>query len=756
MRLVETVVPRNRLVALVPSLRKDGETEKAEELFGWGCVARLVKVLRFPDDTLRVLVRGLRRARCLGLVQTEPYLKGRIEPVEPGRVTGEAFEALARTVLTQFQELITIAPNLPEDLRVALLNIDDPGRQADLIANTLSIRFEEKLAILEALAVPLRLERLSVLLTREIATLKLGNEIQDKVNSTFGKQQREAYLREQLRAIQEQLNEEPDTPELADLRKRLAQADLPPEAREAADRELERLRRMHPANADYQVARGYLEWLVALPWNRVSEERTDLREAARILDADHYGLEKAKERILEYLAVRQLQKEARGPILCFVGPPGVGKTSLGQSIARALGREFVRVSLGGIRDEAEIRGHRRTYVGALPGRLLQGIRRAKTANPVFMLDEIDKIGADFRGDPGAALLEALDPEQNGRFSDHYLEVPFNLSRVLFIATANLTDPILPALHDRMEMIRLPGYTAQEQREIARRFLVPRQMAATGLDARQLRFNAAALDAIIARYTHEAGVRNLEREIGTICRKVARRLVESRATGQEPPPLRLAPAGLPAWLGPQRLFPEHAATRGLVGVATGLAWTAAGGEILLIEATAFPGKGTLTLTGSLGDVMKESAQIALSFVRTHHAALGFDPALIEKQDLHLHVPAGATPKDGPSAGITMAVALASLLTGRAVRPRLAMTGELSLQGRVLPVGGVKEKLIAAARAGVRTVLMPEKNRNDLDELPADVRRLLRFEFCAEVGAVFATALLPAPARRHTNAPTPKEA
>ncbi len=762
-RLVNGLAEDRRLLVLVPATARHGDRVKPEELATYGCAARIIKLLRFPDESLRVLVRGLRRVRLVRAFERDGALAGKFAPVaEITPPPSPELEGIARTVIAQFQGAVTLSPTLPDDLRVAILNIENNGRMADFIANTVNLSFPEKLELLEEADVRARLETIAVLLTRELEHLKLGSEIQGKVNASFGKSQREAYLREQLRVIQEQLDDEPDPPEVAELRKKVAAAALPPAAAEAAVRELDRLRKMHPANPEYHVGRNYIDWLLALPWNTRTEDRLELAEAARILDADHYGLAKIKDRILEFLAVRRLNPDGAGTILCLAGPPGVGKTSFGKSIARALGREFIRISLGGIRDEAEIRGHRRTYIGSMPGRILQGLRRAKSANPVFMLDEIDKIGADFRGDPSAALLEALDPQQNAAFSDHYLEVPFDLSKVMFIATANLMDSVLPALRDRMEILQLPGYTPAEKAEIARRYLVPRQLENCGLSAERVIFTPETVSRIIDRYTCEAGVRGLERAVGNVCRKLARKQVEGAekvdivdkvdgvdkadAAAHPVHPVHpvhkvhvVHPSDLPGLLGPQQLFPETVAEEAMTGVATGLAWTSAGGDVLQIEVTGFPGKGELTLTGSLGDVMKESARIALSYIRSRHTALGIEPEAFAKTDLHIHVPAGATPKDGPSAGVTLAVALASHFTGRAVRPRLALTGELSLRGRVLPVGGVKEKVLAAARAGVKTVILPEKNRQDLDEIPADLRAGLEFRFHEDAAALLDDAL-----------------
>jgi len=719
--LTEDVTAGDRLVVFVPAAATEEPDGHMVEPFPVGCVGRIVKMIRFPDETVRVLTRGIRRVRIDEVITAEPSPCVRISEMEDtGTDTVEA-EAVARNAQIMFNEIIGLSPHLPDELRVALLNIYDYGRLADLIADTIGLAYEEKLQVLAAEDVQVRLSIVNDAMARELNVLRLGNEIQAKVNTAFAEHQREQLLREQLRAIQEQLGEEPDTPDIAELRQKMADADLPKEAREAAERELDRLRRMHPAAADYNVSRTYVEWLLDMPWQTCTEDRLDIRKARRILDADHYDLDLVKDRILEHLAVMQLKTDGNSPVLCFVGPPGVGKTSLGQSIARAMGREFVRISLGGIRDEAEIRGHRRTYVSALPGRILQGIRKAKTANPVFMLDEIDKLGTDFRGDPGSALLEVLDPQQNNAFSDHYLEVSFDLSRVMFITTANLLDPIPPALLDRMEVIRIPGYTRLDKRHIARRFLIPRQLETNGLSKSQLAIKPTAVDGIVSQYTMEAGVRNLEREIGRVCRKHARRIVE----GDADPAVRasIGVAELADYLGPRKVFPDLPPKTPGVGIATGLAWTSAGGETLQIEVNALPGTGKLTLTGSLGDVMKESAQIALSYVRSRHEALGVDDKRFSEQDFHIHVPAGATPKDGPSAGIAIACALASLATDRPVRPGLAMTGEISLRGRVLPIGGLKEKLLAAARAKLTTVIIPAQNSSDLEDIPEEIRSKL---------------------------------
>ncbi len=739
-QLIDDAVAGDRLVALMPMRPAERAPTQVEDFHPVGCLARIVKMLRLPDETRRVLVRGLSRIQLQSIKRVEHYLLGEVVPAPEVEDHSLETEAMATAASKQFQNLVAMAPHLPDELRIAAVNIDDHSRLVDLIADTINLSFEEKAGILATVPLRERLEVILALLGREEVMLRVGSEIQSKVSNAFAESQREHFLREQLKAIREQLGEDNESPDIQEMKQRIGKAKLPVEVREAADKELERLRMMHPASADYNVARTYIDWLVSLPWNVFSKDRLDIGRAKKILDRDHFDLTKVKERILEFLAVLQLKKDMRAPILCFVGPPGVGKTSLGRSIAAALGREFVRISLGGVRDEAEIRGHRRTYVGALPGRIIQGLKRAKTANPVFMLDEIDKLGNDFRGDPGSALLEVLDPQQNSSFSDHYLEVPFDLSTILFITTANLTDPIPPALHDRMEVIRIPGYTQNEKAEIAKRFLVPRQLKAAGLTARQLAFQPAALETIISVYTSEAGVRNLEREIGSVCRKHARAIVEGKIALNHK--VSVKGGDVAAYLGPQRLFPDQVASEPRLGSATGLAWTAAGGEIMHIEASLVPGKGQLVLTGSLGEVMKESAQIAMSYVRGRAAEFGFDPTLLDKQDIHVHVPAGATPKDGPSAGVAMATAIASLLTGRAARPYLAMTGEITLRGRVLPVGGVKEKVLAASRSGVREVILPRDNGCDLQEdVPAEILATMSFHPVEDAAAALALALEP---------------
>jgi ATP-dependent Lon protease len=740
-RLIDDVVAGNRLLAV--TLQKDPDTEHPgpDQLHRHGCIARVMRMLKFPDESVRVLIQGLKRMRIAQFESEVPYLQARIVSLED--VVEESIEiaALARNVANQFQEIISLSPSLPDELKVAVVSIEDPGKLADIVAANLNISLQEKQHLLEAVSVKVRLNLLTGLLNREIEVLHLGSEIQSKVSTALSKSQREYFLREQLKAIQKELGESGEQgSDVRELRDKIDKAQMPPEVKKIAIKEVERLGTMTPAAAEYTVSRSYLDWLIALPWSKSTDDKIDIAQAKRILDEDHYDLEHVKKRILEYLSVLKLKSNGtgvaagKGPILCFVGPPGVGKTSLGMSIARTLGRKFVRMSLGGVRDEAEIRGHRRTYIGALPGRILQGLRRAESNNPVFMLDEIDKVGADFRGDPSSALLEVLDPQQNNSFSDHYLEVPFDLSRVMFITTANLLEPIPHALRDRMEVITLPGYTEEEKVHIAMKYLVLRQLAEHGLKKGQLSINKAALAVIIRDYTREAGVRALERQIATICRRTARRIVEGRTKS-----VTVIPRNVKDFLGPPEFFHDMAERMTDPGVAIGLAWTATGGDILFVEATQMPGKGNLILTGSLGDVMRESVQAALSYVRSRAEQLGIDPKIFEKSDIHVHVPAGAIPKDGPSAGMTMAVALTSLLMHNPVKPALAMTGEITLRGKILPVGGVKEKVLAAARSGVKTVILPDLNRKDLVDVPAEIRKKMKFRFVATIGEALKFAL-----------------
>jgi ATP-dependent Lon protease len=670
------------------------------------------------------------------IIGDDPYYVARVTPINEEEDQTIATEALMRAVLALFEKCVRLSPTLPEDAYVMALNIGKAGWLADFIASTLELEDAEAQTLVATFNPVERLQRVSIILARELDVLELQTKIHSQVQEEVDKSQREYFLREQLKAIQKELGEsDPQVREVAEMRVRIDSAEMPEEAAKRAEEELHRLEQLPTAAPEVGVIRTYLDWMVNLPWNRQTEDNLDLSHAATVLDQNHYGLSRVKERVLEYMAVRQLAREhQRAPILCFVGPPGVGKTSLGRSIAEALGRRFVRISLGGIRDEAEIRGHRRTYVGAMPGRVLQVMRNAGTTNPVFMFDEIDKVGTDFRGDPSAALLEALDPEQNRAFSDHYLDVAYDLSGVLFLTTANLLDPIIPALRDRLEVIELAGYIEDEKLHIAERFLVPKQLLENGLTGRQLTFSRGALIRVIREYTHEAGVRNLEREIAGICRKVARQVAESGDRS-----VYVQSSSLPRYLGAQKFFWGVAEEHDEVGVATGVARTEMGGDVLGVEVTLMPGKGGLILTGQLGEVMRESAQAALSFARSRAAEFGIEPGSFEQQDIHVHVPAGAQPKEGPSAGITIATALISALAQRPVNREVAMTGEITLRGRVLPVGGLKEKVLAAHRAGIKTFVLPTKNRKDLDEVPVGVRRELRFIFANEMNEVLNVAL-----------------
>jgi ATP-dependent Lon protease len=721
-KLVQEALQGSRIIGAVMQRDPSVDDPRAQGLHAIGTVVLIHKAMKQPDGTVRLVVQGLSRFRITDVLQEAPFLRARIQrPADDAPATLEV-EALARTASTLFQKVVSLSPTLPDELQNVLGAAEAPGVLADLIAGALPIlQTALRQELLETIGVAERLQRLVAALTKEAEVLELGSKIQSEAQSEMSKSQREYYLREQMKAIQKELGDGDDrTQEIDALRKKIDAAGMTEEAKTEALRELDRLAKMPPAAAEYTVARTYIDWLVSMPWQQETADNVDIAAARTILDEDHEGLEKIKDRILEYLAVKKIRQAGKDPILCFVGPPGVGKTSLGKSIARALGRKFHRISLGGMRDEAEIRGHRRTYIGALPGQIIQGLRRAGTKNPVFMLDEIDKLGMDFRGDPASALLEVLDPEQNVSFRDHYLDVAFDLSRVLFVTTANVVDTVPPALRDRMEIIPLAGYTEEEKIAIAQRHLVPKQAKEHGLDpAADIEFTPEALRLLARGYTRESGVRNLEREIASVCRKVARR----RAEGH-PDAVQVSPDLVTSFLGVPRFELEEVEERTRVpGVAIGLAWTPVGGDVLFIEATRMQGKRTLTLTGQLGDVMKESVQAALSWVRSHADELAIAPEFWETSDIHVHVPAGAIPKDGPSAGVTMTTALVSLLTGRRVRPGLAMTGEVSLTGRVLPVGGIKEKVLAAHRAGIRTVLLPKRNEKNLVE---DVPRAVRDE------------------------------
>jgi ATP-dependent Lon protease len=731
LKLLDNVLATNRFVALVA--QKDVEKDKLNpsDLYEYGTASVVLQMLRMPDNTAKMLVQGIARIHIKEFTETEPFFKAKVDVLKDVPDKGDVeTEALATNAKNQFSRMVSISPHLPEELKIVIVNIDNPGRLSDLISSHLNISLSEKQEILETLNVKERLQKINTFVNNEMQVLELAGKIQSQVKNEMEKGQREYYLRQQLKAVQEELGEGDDqAAEVKELRKKLKQAKLPEEARKEADRELSRLSRMHPSSAEYTVARTYLDWLIALPWSTSTKDNLDIPSAHKVLETDHYNLKKVKERILEYLAVRKLKEDMKGPILCFVGPPGTGKTSLGKSIARAMGRKFVRMSLGGIRDEAEIRGHRRTYVGAMPGRIIQGLRKASSNNPVYMLDEVDKLVADFHGDPSSALLEVLDPEQNFSFSDHYLDVPFDLSKVMFITTANILDTIPHALRDRMEVLDLPGYTTEEKLEIAKQYLVPKQFEAHGLKDNNLEITDEAIKIIISDYTKEAGLRNLEREIGTVCRKVAKEVASGNTI-----PVKANARNVSDFLGPIKFFSEIAERTAEPGVATGLAWTQAGGEILFIESTRMPGTGKLTLTGQLGNVMKESAQAAMSYVRAKAKTLDLSLKDFSKYDYHIHVPAGAIPKDGPSAGVTMAISLISLFKKAAAKPQIAMTGEITLRGRVLPVGGIKEKVLAAKRAGITTVILPKKNEKDLVDVPEKAKEKLSFKLIEKVDEI----------------------
>ncbi|MGB9919381.1 MAG: endopeptidase La [Moorellales bacterium] len=720
------------------AMQKEAETDDPGEgdIFAVGTVAEIKQLLKLPGGTIRILVEGLARGVILRFLRLEPYLEVEVQVSSPPVERDVEIDALVRALLDQFEEYVKNSKKIPPETVVTVSNLDDPGRLADAIAAHLNLKLADKQALLEALEVKERLELLLRILAQEMEILELERRINQRVRKQMEKTQKEYYLREQIKAIQKELGEKDErAAEVEELRERIDKARLPKEVREKALKEVERLEKMPPMVAEATVVRNYLDWLLSLPWAEQTRDRLDVALAEKILDEDHYGLKEVKDRILEYLAIRKLARKMKGPILCFVGPPGVGKTSLAKSIARAMGRKFVRISLGGIRDEAEIRGHRRTYVGALPGRIIQGMKQAGTKNPVFLLDEIDKVGMDFRGDPTSALLEVLDPEQNHAFSDHYIESPFDLSKVFFITTANVVHTIPRPLLDRMEVITISGYTEEEKVQIALRHLLPRQLKEHGLKPKQLSLSENAIRRIIREYTREAGVRNLERQIATICRKVARDIVTGKAQS-----VKVSSQSLPHWLGIPRYRYGVIDEENQVGVATGLAWTENGGEVLSVEATVVKGKGNLTLTGKLGEVMRESAQAGFSYIRSKAQELGIPEDFYEKYDLHIHVPEGAIPKDGPSAGITMATALASSLTNQPVRRDVAMTGEITLRGRVLPVGGIKEKVLAAHRAGIKTVILPRENEKNLEEIPANIRRKMQFILVGHMDEVLPHALV----------------
>ena len=741
-RLIDDAIANGKLIAVFTQRDAAIEEPGQDDLYGVGTATHIHKMFKLPDGSLRLIVQGLARLKLDEVMSTQPYVRARVSAATEDTNDADRLEidALARNIKTNFQQVVSLSPLLSDDLQTLATNITEPGRLADFIASSLStISTAVKQEVLETLDIRARMDNLNRILIKELEVLELGSKIQSQVQSEVGKNQRDYFLREQMKAIQKELGEGDDqTKEIEDLGLKIEAAGMPDGVKKEALRELDRLSKMPVAAAEYTVSRTYLDWLVALPWQKRTDEVIDLPLTKGVLDADHSGLERAKDRIIEYLAVRKLNPDVKGPILCFAGPPGVGKTSLARSIATALGRKFVRVSLGGMRDEAEIRGHRRTYIGALPGQVIQGLRRAESKNPVFILDEIDKLGSDFRGDPSSALLEVLDPEQNNTFRDHYLDVPFDLSEVLFITTANVLDPIPPALRDRMEVLEIAGYTEEEKLQIATDHLVDKQVKNHGLTAEYIRFTPDALRQVIRGYTREAGVRNLEREIGALCRKVARR----RAEGNEAP-IEITPDVVVEMLGAPRFLDEEMEERTKEpGVAIGLAWTPAGGEVLFIEASRMAGTGSLTLTGQLGDVMKESARAALSWLRTHAREYNIDPDFFKNAEIHVHVPAGAIPKDGPSAGVTMATAMASELTGRPVRGDIAMTGEMTLSGRVLPIGGVKEKVLAARRAGIHEVILPKQNAKNINEdLTPELRNDLTVHLVSTIDEVLALALQP---------------
>jgi ATP-dependent Lon protease len=733
-KLIDDVVSGERLLALFTVRNEDVETPGWDDVYEVGTVAVVHKMIKVPDGTLRILVQGVQRVRLVEAVEDEPYLVGDLEPADDVLADTPEVEALTRNVQQQFGQIIGMTPYLPEELQLAAANVDDPSALTHLVASTLRLKTPERQELLETVDVEERLRKISVILGREVEMTELGSKIQSQVASEIDKSQREFFLRQQLKAIQEELGEVDDQQaEVNELRDRIEEKGLPEHAETVALRELGRLERLPPAAAEHGVIRTYLDWILSLPWSEETEDDFDLDHARAILDEDHFDLEKVKDRIVEHLAVSKLKRDLTGPILCFVGPPGVGKTSLGQSIARALGRKFARISVGGVRDESEIRGHRRTYIGAMPGTIMRALRDAESRNPVFLIDEIDKMGSDFRGDPASAMLEVLDPEQHATFRDHYLDLPFDLTKVLFICTANTLDTIPGPLLDRMDVISLSGYTHEEKLGIAKRYLVPKQIEAHGLKKSKLALPDRTLRLVITEYTREAGVRNLERQIATLCRKAATRV--ARGSTEK---IRVDEALAREWLGPRRFSADARKRTADPGVATGLAYTAVGGDVLFIEATAYPGKGRLTITGQLGEVMQESAQAALSWVRSHADALGVEPAWFAEHDVHVHVPAGAVPKDGPSAGVTMATAIASLVRGEPVADDVGMTGEITLTGQVLAIGGVREKALAAQRAGLKRMILPAENEPDLEDLPPEAKDDLEFLFADHVEDVFAQA------------------
>jgi len=738
-KAVDEALAKDRMIFLATQKVPTDDHPNPEGIHTVGTAAMVMKMLKLPDGRVKILVQGLAKGMIKEYIQQKPLFLVRIQRViePPAGEQNLETEALIRSVKEQSEKVLSLKGILSPDVLSVLDQIEEPGRLADLVASNLKLKIEEAQNILETFHPLQRLKKVNEYLSKEVQVSTMQAKIQSQAREEMSKTQREYFLREQLKAIKSELGEIDDkAQEISELREKIKKAKMPPEVEKETNKQLNRLEQMHPESAEATIVRTYMDWLVELPWSFSTIDNLDIKKAKQVLDEDHYDLEKVKERILEYLGVRKLKEKMKGPILCFVGPPGVGKTSLGKSIARALGRKFTRISLGGIRDEAEIRGHRRTYIGSLPGRIIQGIKTAGSNNPVFMLDEIDKVGTDFRGDPSAALLEALDPEQNFAFSDHYLNVPFDLSRVMFITTANILDPIPPALKDRMEVINLSGYTSEEKSKIAKQFLVPRQLEENGITKEILTLSDEALLRVISQYTREAGVRNLEREIASVCRKAARKIAED-----EKGPFHVTNLNLHKYLGTPKFLPEVELEVNEIGVATGLAWTSVGGEILHVETTTMKGKGTLTLTGHLGDVMKESAQAAVSYARSKSRELSLDPDFYEKLDVHVHVPAGAIPKDGPSAGVTMATSLISALTRIPVRKDVAMTGEITLRGRVLPIGGLKEKTLAALRAGIKNVVIPDQNQKDLDDIPPYIRRKVNYVLAKNMDEILKMALVP---------------
>ncbi|HEY3175303.1 MAG TPA: endopeptidase La [Candidatus Polarisedimenticolia bacterium] len=744
---VDHALAGNRMILLCAQKEKEVEKPGSRDLYRIGTVAVIMRMLKLPDNRIRVLVQGVARARVTEFQDGREFTLAGIEKIaEPATVGSLEQEALLRSVKKSLERSVSLGKSISSEVMVVASNLEAPGRLADLAASNVEMKIEDAQEILETIDPIARLKKVNDLVNKEIDLLTMQQEINTHAREEIDRSQREFFLRQQMKAIQQELGEGNElAEEVQQLREKIAKAKMPPKVLEEVERQVGKLERMQPDGAETATVRNYLEWMVEIPWSKHTKDNLDIKKARKILDDDHFGLEKIKERILEYLSVRKLNKDMKGPILCFVGPPGVGKTSLGRSIAHALGRKFVRISLGGVRDEAEIRGHRRTYVGSMPGRIMQGMHQAGSINPVFMLDEVDKLGADYRGDPSSALLEVLDPEQNNTFRDHYLGVPYDLSSVLFIATANMLEPIQPAFLDRMEVIRLSGYTEEEKIEIARRHIIPKQVKENGLKGSNIEFQQQAVSRVISAYTREAGLRNLERELATICRKVARKVAEGDQKGR----LDVTAVNVEKFLGAPRILPEESLKANRVGVATGLAWTAAGGDILFIEATTMRGRGLLMLTGQLGEIMRESAQAALSYARARAQWLGIPDKFFETHDIHVHVPEGAIPKDGPSAGITMAVAMFSAVSGRPVRHDVAMTGEITLRGQVLPVGGIKEKILAAKRAGITSLILPELCRRSLEEIPADMRKNLKFIFVESVDEVFKAAL----ADRRTGAREP---